>query len=146
MVEKPTQSSDMEHGTGTTAHGSESEPATSSDCLSNSVDLASLDTLGDRTDSKTEKQPVEQESEQDSSILQQLESGEVGSVPAVSGASKLGLSSGLVQRQGRHDGEEKRDQSKEEPPLEINTPEGWLFSLYNTVVSFQTDYLSNYLS
>ncbi|XP_029994128.1 ubiquitin carboxyl-terminal hydrolase 19 isoform X2 [Sphaeramia orbicularis] len=126
VVEKPTQSSDMEHGTGTTAHGSESQPATTSnisDCLSNSMDLASPDTLGDRTDSKTEKQPVEWESEQDSPILQQLELGEAESAPAVSGASKQGLSPGLVQRQGSCDGEEKRDQSKEEPPLEINTPE-----------------------
>ncbi|XP_035513216.1 ubiquitin carboxyl-terminal hydrolase 19 isoform X2 [Morone saxatilis] len=123
VVEKRTQSSDR---SGATACGSASQPAapiSTSDCLKPDVDSASQDTLGDRTNSEPEKRPVEQESEQDSLIHQQLGSREAGSVPAAGVAAKQGQSPSLAQRRGSCDGEEKRDQSKEEPPLELKEQE-----------------------
>uniref|UniRef100_A0A8C4NIR8 ubiquitinyl hydrolase 1 n=1 Tax=Dicentrarchus labrax TaxID=13489 RepID=A0A8C4NIR8_DICLA len=80
-------------------------------------------TLGDRTNSEPEKRPVEKESEQDSLIRQQLGSREASSVPAAGVAAKQGQSPSLAQRRGSCDGEEKRDQSKEEPPLELKQQE-----------------------
>ena len=129
MAEKRSQSSDR---SGATAHGSDSQPAAPvgiSDRLKpggfdNEADSASPETLGDRTDSEPEKKPVEQESEQDTLICQQLGSREVGSVPAAGVTAKRGQSPGLAPRQASCDGEEKRDQSKEEPPLELKQQEG----------------------
>lgn len=127
MAEKRSQSSDR---SGATAHGSDSQPAahiSTSDRLkpvSLNNDSASPETSGDRTDSEPEKKPVEQESEQDTLIGQQLGSKEAGSAPAVGAAAKRGQSPSLVPRQGSCDGEEKRDQSKEEPALELKQQEG----------------------
>ncbi|XP_049920137.1 ubiquitin carboxyl-terminal hydrolase 19 isoform X3 [Epinephelus moara] len=124
VPEKRNQSSDRSRAK---AHGSDSQPAapvSTSDCLKPvEVDSASPETQGDRTDSEPEKKPVEQESEQDTLILQQLESREAGSIPTVGVAAKQGHSPGPAQRQGSCDGEEKRDQSKEEPPLEMKQQE-----------------------
>ncbi len=127
VSENRNQSSDRP---GATAHGSDSQPAapvSTTDCLkglNNEVDSASPETLGDRTESEPEKKPVEQESEQDTLIHQHLGSREAGSVPAVGVAAKQGQSPDPAQRQGSCDGEEKRDQSKEEPPLEMKQQEG----------------------
>lgn len=132
VAEKRNQSSD---GSGATAHGSDSQPAapvsTGDQCLLEPVGFndqgdsaASPETQGDRTDSEPEKQPAVQESEQDTLIRQQLESREAGSVSAVGPAAKRGPSPGPAQRQVSCDGEEKRDQSKEEPPLEMKPQEG----------------------
>lgn len=129
VAEKQSQSSDR---SGATAHGSDSQPAapvSTTDCLkpvsfNNDVDSASLETLADRTDSEPEKKPLEQESEQDTLIRQQLESKEAGSISAVGVAGKQSQSPGLAQRQVSCDEEEKQDQSKEEPPLEMKQQEG----------------------
>lgn len=124
MAEKRSQSSD---GSGATAHGSDSQPAApvgTSDCFDNEAHSASLETVGDRTDSEPEKKPVEQESEQDTLTRQQLESRETGPIPAAGVPAKRGESPGLSPRRGSCDGEEKRDQSKEEPPLELKQQEG----------------------
>nr|XP_046251743.1 ubiquitin carboxyl-terminal hydrolase 19 isoform X2 [Scatophagus argus] len=126
LAEKRSQSSDM---SGATAYGSDSQPAapvSTSDRLKPVVFNRAEDspeTCGDRTDSKPEKKPVEQESEQDTLICQQLGSREAGSVPAVEVAAKRSQSPGLASRLGSLDGEEKRDQSKEEPPLELKEQE-----------------------
>ncbi|XP_044066779.1 ubiquitin carboxyl-terminal hydrolase 19 isoform X2 [Siniperca chuatsi] len=123
-AEKRNQSSDR---SGATAHGSDSQPAapvSTTDChKAVGLDSASPEKLGDRTDSEPEKKPVGQESEQDSLIRQHLGSREAGSVPAVGVAAKQGQSPYLAQRQGSCDGEEKQDQSKEEPPLEMKQQE-----------------------
>lgn len=81
--------------------------------------MDSPEALGGRTDSEPERRPVEQESEQDTLIGRQR--GSTGALPAASVvfAAKQGPSSGPVQRQEVCDGEEKRDQSKEEPSLEV---------------------------
>ncbi|XP_027144152.1 ubiquitin carboxyl-terminal hydrolase 19 isoform X2 [Larimichthys crocea] len=123
VAEKRSQSSD---GSGATAHGSDSQPAApvgTSDCFDNEAHSASLETVGDRTDSEPEKKPVEQESEQDTLTRQQLESRETGPIPAAGVPAKRGESPGLSPRRGSCDGEEKRDQSKEEPPLELKQQE-----------------------
>ncbi|XP_070767136.1 ubiquitin carboxyl-terminal hydrolase 19 isoform X2 [Enoplosus armatus] len=109
-AEKRNQSSD---GSRATAHGSDSQPAApvgTTDCPK-AVDSASPEPLGDRTDSEPEKKPVEQ----DSLIHQDLGSREAGSVPA----AKQGQSPDPAQRPGSCDGEEKQDQLKEEPSLEM---------------------------
>ncbi|XP_042266409.1 ubiquitin carboxyl-terminal hydrolase 19 isoform X3 [Thunnus maccoyii] len=124
-AEKQKQSADTEHRSETTTRGIESQPAapvSTSDCLkpvsfNNKMDSASPERQGDRTDSETEKKPVEQETEQDALISQQLGSREASTALAVA------VEPGLTQRQGSCDGEEKRDQSKEEPPLEMKQQE-----------------------
>uniref|UniRef100_A0A671VD52 ubiquitinyl hydrolase 1 n=1 Tax=Sparus aurata TaxID=8175 RepID=A0A671VD52_SPAAU len=76
---------------GATAHGSDGQPAapiSTSDRLkpvplNNEVDLASPETSADRTDSEPEKKPVEQESEQDTLICQQLGSKEAAPEPMI---------------------------------------------------------------
>ncbi|XP_040904239.1 ubiquitin carboxyl-terminal hydrolase 19 isoform X2 [Toxotes jaculatrix] len=128
VAEKQNQSSDR---SGTSAHGNEilsAAPISTSDSLkpvdfNTEVDSASPARLVDRTDSEPEKKPVEQESERDTLICQQLGSRETVPVPAVDMAAKHGLSPCAPQRQGSSDGEEKRDQSKEEPSLEIKQQE-----------------------
>ncbi|XP_054466021.1 ubiquitin carboxyl-terminal hydrolase 19 isoform X2 [Anoplopoma fimbria] len=129
VADKPNQSSD---GCGATAHGSDGQPAapvSASVCLEpvsfndEVASAASPETQGDRTDSKPETKPIEQEAELDTPICQQLESREACSMPAVGVAAIRGQSPGLTQRQGSCDGEEKRDQSKEEPSLEIQQQE-----------------------
>ncbi|XP_058498164.1 ubiquitin carboxyl-terminal hydrolase 19 isoform X4 [Solea solea] len=119
---------------GTTGDDVESQSATpKSDCLkpvifNNDTDSASPCTrLGDGTDTEPqpEEKPVEQESEQDSLIRQQLGSTETLPVPTVGmGAKQNSAPAPAVaeSQQGSSDGEEKRDQLKEEP-LEIKQEE-----------------------
>lgn len=129
VAEKRSQSSD---GSEATAHGSDSQPvapvSTSNSlkpvCFSHEVASASPETPGDRTDSNSENKPVEQNSEQDTLIPQQIGSSEAA--PAVGAAVKQSQSPGVAPRLGSYDGEEKRDPSKEEPPLELRQQEGWL--------------------
>ncbi|XP_071783636.1 ubiquitin carboxyl-terminal hydrolase 19 isoform X2 [Centroberyx gerrardi] len=135
VEEKLNQSSEREHKSGTTADGSSSQPAAPvsvSDRLqpvgsTSGTDPASPERLGeshtDRTDSEPEKKPAEHESELDTLIEEQPVSRESVSVPATGPAAKRGQSPGLAQRQGSCEGEEKRDQSKEEPPLEMKQEE-----------------------
>lgn len=129
VAEKQNQSSDWSEAI---AHGSESQtaaPISTSDCLKpvslNSEVQSAPEMLGDRTDSELEKRSVEQESEQDPLICQQLGSGEAIPEPPVGMAVKQGPSPSVAQNQSSCDGEEKRDQSKEEP-LEIKQQEGEL--------------------
>ncbi|XP_041801144.1 ubiquitin carboxyl-terminal hydrolase 19 isoform X2 [Chelmon rostratus] len=127
VAENQSQSSDR---SGATAHDSDSLPAAP---ISTSEHLKPVDlnnevgsapeTLRDKTHSELEKSRVEQESEQDTLICQPLGSREAGSVPSVGVADKRGQSPGLAPRRGSCDGEEKRDQSKEEPPLELKQQE-----------------------
>lgn len=148
MEEKQDQSSDTEHKSGTTASGSGSQlvatvsindsliPVT----LNNGVDAVSPERLGeihtDRTESDPEKRPVEQDSAQDTLIHQQIRSRETGSVPAPGAANEQGQSPDQVQRLGSCDGEEKRDQTKEEPPLEMTQQEGWWPTIFAVVLKF----------
>lgn len=125
------QDAEKQNQSGATAHGNDSQPAapvSTAECLkavcfNNEVD-SSPETLRDRTDSEPQKRPAEQESEPDTLIRQHLGSGEAGLIPAVGVAAKQGQSPGVAQRQGSCDGEEKQDQSKEEPPLEMKQQEG----------------------
>lgn len=123
VAEKSNQSSDR---SGATAHGSDSQPAapvSTSDCLEPGAfnkevaSASSAEIQGDRTDSEPEKKPVEQESEQDTLVCQQHQSREPGLIPANGEAASQGQSP--AHRQGICDGEEKRDQSKEEPSLTV---------------------------
>uniref|UniRef100_A0AAQ5XZ97 ubiquitinyl hydrolase 1 n=1 Tax=Amphiprion ocellaris TaxID=80972 RepID=A0AAQ5XZ97_AMPOC len=77
------------------------------------------------------KKPVEQESEQDTLILQQSGSLEAAPVPAAGVTEKQNQSASLTQNQSSCDEEEKRDQSKEEPSLEMKQQEGQLRSSEN---------------
>lgn len=129
VAEKLNESSDRSEAI---ARGSESQtaaPISTSDCLKpvslNNELQSAPEMLEDRTDSELGKRPVEQESEQDTLIHQQLESGEAIPEPPVGMAVKQGPSPSVAQRQSSYDGEEKRDQSKEEP-LEIKQQEGEL--------------------
>uniref|UniRef100_A0AAQ5ZXY0 ubiquitinyl hydrolase 1 n=1 Tax=Amphiprion ocellaris TaxID=80972 RepID=A0AAQ5ZXY0_AMPOC len=103
-------------------------PLSTSDCLkpvgfNKEVDSDSPQKPGDRTDSEPEKKPVEQESEQDTLILQQSGSLEAAPVPAAGVTEKQNQSASLTQNQSSCDEEEKRDQSKEEPSLEMKQQE-----------------------
>ncbi|XP_067382979.1 ubiquitin carboxyl-terminal hydrolase 19 isoform X3 [Channa argus] len=128
VAEKQNQSSDRSEAI---AHDSESQPAapiSSSDCLkpvnlNNKVHSDSPEMLVERTDSEPEKRPVEQQSEQDTLIHQHVGSGEGVPLAPVGMAATQVSSPSLAQRQGSCDGEEKRDQSKEEPSLEMKTQE-----------------------
>ncbi|XP_034551398.1 ubiquitin carboxyl-terminal hydrolase 19 isoform X2 [Notolabrus celidotus] len=126
VAEEQNQSPD---GSGATANGSDNQPAapvSTSDCLkpgSSNNEVSSPEGLGDKTDSEPETKPVEQDSEQDTLIHQQLPSTETGSVPADCVTAKRAESPSLTPRRGSFEGEEKRDQSKEEPPLEIKEQE-----------------------
>lgn len=126
--EKQKQSPVTEHRSETTTSSAESQPAapvSASDRLKpvtfdKRADSASPERQRDRTDSETEKKPVEQESERDAvTCTQQPGSREADPAPAVTAAEP-----GVTRKQGSSDGEEKRDQSKEEPPLEIKQQEG----------------------
>lgn len=130
-MEKQTQSSDRSEASAPSNESQPAAPISTSDCLkpvdfSNEVDSASPARPGDRTDSEPEKKPVEQESEQDTLICQQLGSKETAPAPTVGTAAKQGLAPSVAQRQGSCDGEEKRDQSKEDPSLELKQQEGEL--------------------
>ncbi|KAM7410825.1 hypothetical protein PAMA_020995 [Pampus argenteus] len=118
-AEKQTQSPDTEHRSETTANGRESQSAARLKPvgLNNQAASASPETHEHKTDSEPEKKPVEQESDKDALISQQLGSTGTSSAPAVA------VEPALTQRQGSCDGEEKRDQSKEEPPLEMKQQE-----------------------
>lgn len=118
---------------GATARGSDGKPE---DPISNTDRLepvgpngqvglaASPETRGGRPDSGPEEKPSQQEAEQDTSTCQQLESRDDGSTAAAGEAAVPSWSPGAAQRQGSCDGEEKQDQSKEEPPLELKQQEG----------------------
>lgn len=117
VAEKQNQFSDK---SGATAHGSDSRSAApASDHLNSETDSASPETLGDRTDSEPGSKPLVQESEQDTLISLQLGSREAGAAPAAGLTDKQSQSPSLTLMKSSCDGEEKRDQSKEEPPLEL---------------------------
>uniref|UniRef100_A0A667X3V2 ubiquitinyl hydrolase 1 n=1 Tax=Myripristis murdjan TaxID=586833 RepID=A0A667X3V2_9TELE len=96
----------------------------------NGNDQASLEKLvesyTDRTDSEPEKKPAERESELGTPTHQQSGLGEISSIPARGLTTKQSQLPGLSQRQGSCEGEEKRDQSKEEPFLEMKQEKGEL--------------------
>ncbi|XP_076019456.1 ubiquitin carboxyl-terminal hydrolase 19 isoform X2 [Genypterus blacodes] len=134
VEEKQDQSSDTEHKSGTTTNGSGSQSGATVSTNDSLISVTSNDGVAvaperlgeihtDRTESEPEKMPVEQDSAQDTLIRQQMGSEETASLPDAGAATTQGLSPGLVQRLGSCDGEEKRDQSKEEPPLEITPQE-----------------------
>uniref|UniRef100_A0A665X721 ubiquitinyl hydrolase 1 n=1 Tax=Echeneis naucrates TaxID=173247 RepID=A0A665X721_ECHNA len=105
-----------------------STPISTRDCLkpldlNNEVVTASPARPGDKADSEPVKKPVERELEQDTLICQQLGSKETVSAATFGTPAKQGLVPGVDQRQASCEGEEKRDQSKEEPSLEIKQQE-----------------------
>lgn len=110
VAEKRNQFSDK---SGATAHGSDGQSAAPE------TDSASPEMLGDRTDSEPGSKPFVQESEQDTLTSLQLGSREADAAPAAGATLKRSQSPDLSVRKGSCDGEEKRDQSKEEPPLEL---------------------------
>uniref|UniRef100_A0AAX7VC28 ubiquitinyl hydrolase 1 n=1 Tax=Astatotilapia calliptera TaxID=8154 RepID=A0AAX7VC28_ASTCA len=124
LAEKQNQSSDQ---SGATTHVSVSQPAapvSTSDCVkpvafNNEMNSTSPQRLGDRTDSEPAGKPVEQESEQDPLICQQLGDMEVVPVEAMGMPAKQSQPPGVAQTKSSCDDEEKRDQSKEEPLLEM---------------------------
>ncbi|XP_029912247.1 ubiquitin carboxyl-terminal hydrolase 19 isoform X2 [Myripristis murdjan] len=131
VEEKRTQSSEREHKSIPATPGSSSQsaaPVSISDHIkpvgsTNGNDQASLEKLvesyTDRTDSEPEKKPAERESELGTPTHQQSGLGEISSIPARGLTTKQSQLPGLSQRQGSCEGEEKRDQSKEEPFLEM---------------------------
>lgn len=127
-TENQKQPAVTEHRSETTTQSAESQPAapvSNSDRLkpgsfNKQADSTSPERQRDRTDSEPDKKPVEQESGRDAvTLTQQPGTREAGSAPAITAAE-----ASLAQRQGSCDGEEKRDQSKEEPPLEMKQQEG----------------------
>ncbi|XP_012778509.2 ubiquitin carboxyl-terminal hydrolase 19 isoform X1 [Maylandia zebra] len=124
LAEKQNQSSDQ---SGATTHVSVSQPAapvSTSDCVkpvafNKEMNSTSPQRLGDRTDSEPAGKPVEQESEQDPLICQQLGDMEVVPVEAMGMPAKQSQPPGVAQTKSSCDDEEKRDQSKEEPLLEM---------------------------
>lgn len=129
LAEKQNQSSDQ---SGATTHVSVSQPAapvSTSDCVkpvvfNKEMNSTSPQRLGDRTDSEPAGKPVEQESEQDPLICQQLGDMEVVPVEAMGMPAKQSQPPGVAQRKSSCDDEEKRDQSKEEPLLEMKQLDG----------------------
>ncbi|XP_057682432.1 ubiquitin carboxyl-terminal hydrolase 19 isoform X2 [Corythoichthys intestinalis] len=84
--------------------------------LKKHVDSFSIDRSRDKTKTETEKKAPFHESVQDTQTHQQVVSRGAASVSDVS-AIQEPSSVSLTQIQGNYEGEEKRDQSKEEPPL-----------------------------
>lgn len=129
LAEKQNQSSDQ---SGATTHVSVSQPAapvSTSDCVkpvafNKEMNSTSPQRLGDRTDSEPAGKPVEQESEQDPLICQQLGDMEVVPVEAMGMPAKQSQPPGVAQTKSSCDDEEKRDQSKEEPLLEMKQLDG----------------------
>lgn len=73
-----------------------------------------------RTDSEPQGKPVEHELEKNTSITQQPgDSTDTLPVPAACTAARPSQAPGPTQKHSGCDGEEKRDQSKEEPPLKM---------------------------
>ncbi|XP_037540956.1 ubiquitin carboxyl-terminal hydrolase 19 [Nematolebias whitei] len=103
----------------TTAHVMES-PALTARCLQPTGFSEKMDcTAPEKTKDRTESEPAEHELEENTLISQLLEDAtETLSVPAACVAARQSQTPGPTQRQGSRDGEEKRDQSKEEPALE----------------------------
>lgn len=105
------------------AEGGDSQTAASfSPTSSNQEASTSLGTPGGRSD--PESRPVAQDSEQDTLTCQQSASGELTAAAAVGVAPKCSQSAGGPLSSGSSDREEKRDQSKEEPLLELRQQEG----------------------
>ncbi|XP_069564463.1 ubiquitin carboxyl-terminal hydrolase 19 isoform X2 [Brachyistius frenatus] len=122
LAEKQKQSS---NGSGAAAHVGEVQPAapiSTADHLKPDGSNKGMDSPqrpGDASHCEpTERKPAEQESEREPLIRQQLGSGEVAPEPPPDVQPP-----GPAQRQISCEGEEKRDQSKEEPPLEIQQQE-----------------------
>lgn len=107
------------------AEGGDNQMAASfSPTSSNQEASTSSGTPGGRND--PESRPVAQDSEQDTLACQQSASRELAEAAAAVGvAPKCGQSAGGPLSSGSGDGEEKRDQSKEEPLLELRQQEGW---------------------
>lgn len=129
VADKVNLSPDTEHTSGITTHTSDRQPAAPDGAsdpptpvgFTNQADSASPERHGDRTDSEPLRMPVDQEVVQDTLVHQQLGPREEGSM---SSAAKQDLSPGPTQKRGMLDEEEKRDQSKEEPTLEVTQQDG----------------------
>ncbi|XP_047459365.1 ubiquitin carboxyl-terminal hydrolase 19 isoform X2 [Mugil cephalus] len=132
LAEKQSQSSDRSE-VGDTQPAA---PVSASDCLqpggfNEKADSASPQRPEDRTESELDRPPVEQESAQETQSHQQPGSRAAVPVPVPAPvpapvtdvAAKQSQSSGLFPKQISCEGEEKRDQSKEEPPLEMKQQE-----------------------
>lgn len=109
----------------TTAHVVES-PVLTARCLQPTGFSEKMDcTAPQKTKDRTESEPAGHELEQNAFISQQLEdAADALSAPAACVAAGQSQTPGPAQRQGSCDGEEKRDQSKEEPPLETKQLQG----------------------
>ncbi|XP_077370928.1 ubiquitin carboxyl-terminal hydrolase 19 isoform X2 [Festucalex cinctus] len=85
--------------------------------FNNHVDSASLERSTDITDAEPEKTAQHHETVQNTPNCQLLGSRVAASVPSRDASAEREASAGLTQIQASCDGEEKRDQSKEEPPV-----------------------------
>lgn len=124
LAEKRNQSSERSGATEQVTVSQPAVPVSTSDCVkpvafNKEVNFTSPQGQGDGTDSEPARKPAEQESEQDPLICQQLGEMEMVPVTAMGMAAKQSQPSGVSQKQRSCDEEEKRDQSKEEPPLEM---------------------------
>ncbi|KAM6924417.1 ubiquitin carboxyl-terminal hydrolase 19 [Xenentodon cancila] len=123
LAERRSQSSDRSK---TTAHGGDGPlvtPASTSHCLNNQVDLTSPENLIDKTDFEPERNPAEHNAGGGTLMGQDL--GPADTLPGSAACPPVRQSplTCSTHKQSRFDGEEKRDQSKEEPPLEIQPQE-----------------------
>lgn len=129
MAEKRSQSSERSDATAQVIVSQPAAPVGTSDCVqpvafNKEVNSTSPQAQGDGTDSEPAAKPAEQESGQDPLICQQLGEMETVTVTTTGIAAKQSQPSGEAQKQSSCDEEEKRDQSKEEPPLEMKQLEG----------------------
>ncbi|XP_036005606.1 ubiquitin carboxyl-terminal hydrolase 19 isoform X3 [Fundulus heteroclitus] len=121
--EKRSQSSDVSETTEPVTASQPAAPEIPSCFLNPANPNKNLDSspqkLRNRTDSEPQGKPVEHESQRDTAISQQLGITETLPVLAAGVASRQSQPASPAQKPGSSDGEEKRDQSKEEPTLEM---------------------------
>ncbi|XP_056158085.1 ubiquitin carboxyl-terminal hydrolase 19 [Lampris incognitus] len=135
VEEKRDESCDTEQKTRVAADASDNPPVAPVDISERLMPRGSINETGpdssdrvgeshaDRTDSDAARNPAEGESELSAVIQQQPGSREAGSAQATGSITKQTELSNQNLEQGSCDGEEKRDQSKEEPPLVMKQEE-----------------------
>ncbi|XP_041859245.1 ubiquitin carboxyl-terminal hydrolase 19 isoform X2 [Melanotaenia boesemani] len=118
QVERRNQSSDMSEAAAPSGDGQPVAPVGTTHRFNNKVDSTSSQRQTDTLNAEMERKPVEHKLGQDTLICHQLGSAETLPVPGANVAARQSQSPSLNQNQSSCDGEEKRDQSKEEPSLE----------------------------
>ncbi|MED6270021.1 hypothetical protein CHARACLAT_005576 [Characodon lateralis] len=123
VVEKRSQSSDASELTGPVTDDQLAAPEITSCFLSPVGSNKNMDSSPQkprgRTDSESQGKPAEPESQRDTLISPRLGITEALPVLADGVVCRQSQSAGLTQKSSSCDGEEKRDQSKEEPTLEM---------------------------